>query len=385
MRGMVQAFARAGHDCQVAIFVASSSAGAAEWPLAQQLASLHTAPELTDWRQVLVDDNICFRLSGIDYRGISVEGGNTVRQLWHLLDAWQPDALVITDGQHPHCASLLSELARAAPERLIYCPKTVHLLPIGPYSISPNHSIVEALLNIRLVIAPSRFVADVISSVTGREVRHVYFPVYELPELDYATRPSAHAITLINASVLKGLTIFADLVANLRDMRFAAVPGWGTTQSDLKILHDAGNVTMLPFSREVDSIYLPTKILLVPSLCYEALGHVVIEAMLRGIVVIASAHGGLQEAKLGVDFMIPVSPVEIEADAHWRTRRLRLPIQSAGNWIDILTTLSKDRDMYAELSQQSRRAASAFVTSLHWSDIVMLVEQQLGTRVAEGG
>ena len=42
---------------------------------------------------------------------------------------------------------------------------------------------------------------------------------------------------------------------------------------------------------------------------FEAFGLVVIDAMLRGIPVIASTSGGLPEAKLGVDFIVPVTMV----------------------------------------------------------------------------
>ena len=47
-----------------------------------------------------------------------------------------------------------------------------------------------------------------------------------------------------------------------------------------------------------------------PSLWYEGFGLSVMEAMLRGIPVIASDSGGLAEAKLGTRFVVPVRPIE---------------------------------------------------------------------------
>ena len=47
-----------------------------------------------------------------------------------------------------------------------------------------------------------------------------------------------------------------------------------------------------------------------PSLWYEGFGLIVMESMLRGIPVVASDSGGLQEAKLGTGYVIPVHTIE---------------------------------------------------------------------------
>jgi len=53
-----------------------------------------------------------------------------------------------------------------------------------------------------------------------------------------------------------------------------------------------------------------TRILLAPSLWYEGFGLSAMEAMLRGVPVLASDSGGLQEAKAGTQFVLPVRPIE---------------------------------------------------------------------------
>ena len=53
-----------------------------------------------------------------------------------------------------------------------------------------------------------------------------------------------------------------------------------------------------------------TRVLLNPSLWYEGFGLIVMEAMLRGIPVVASSSGGLQEAKRGTGYVIPVRTIE---------------------------------------------------------------------------
>ena len=47
-----------------------------------------------------------------------------------------------------------------------------------------------------------------------------------------------------------------------------------------------------------------------PSLWVEGFGMAVVDAMLRGIPVLASNYGGLAEAKLGTDYLLPVHPIQ---------------------------------------------------------------------------
>ena len=52
-----------------------------------------------------------------------------------------------------------------------------------------------------------------------------------------------------------------------------------------------------------------TRVALVPSVWAEARSRIILEAMARGIPVMASATGGLAEAMLGMDYLLPVNPV----------------------------------------------------------------------------
>lgn len=53
-------------------------------------------------------------------------------------------------------------------------------------------------------------------------------------------------ITLFNPSAMKGIGVFIDLAHQLPGRRFAAVPTWATTQTDLDALTDIPNVDLLP-------------------------------------------------------------------------------------------------------------------------------------------
>jgi hypothetical protein len=56
---------------------------------------------------------------------------------------------------------------------------------------------------------------------------------------------------------------------------------------------------------DMEEAWRDIKVLIVPSLWFEAWGIVVIEAHLRGIPVIASDAGALTEAMLGLDYIVP--------------------------------------------------------------------------------
>jgi medium-chain acyl-[acyl-carrier-protein] hydrolase len=83
--------------------------------------------------------------------------------------------------------------------------------------------------------------------------------------------------------------------------------------------------------------------------------------MLRGVPVIASNIGGIPEAKLGVDYLLPVRPIE-RYHAQLDEQMVPLadvPAQDIGPWQAALERLLSDRAHYDELSRASRQAALA--------------------------
>jgi FkbM family methyltransferase len=94
---------------------------------------------------------------------------------------------------------------------------------------------------------------------------------------------------------------------------------------------------------------------------------VILEAMSRGIPVMASNAGGLAEAHLGVDYLLPVNPVV-------RYRPLvdelmvpvaEIPPQDVRPWEAALGRLLTDRAHYQQLSAESRRAALDYARGLN--------------------
>jgi hypothetical protein len=88
--------------------------------------------------------------------------------------------------------------------------------------------------------------------------------------------------------------------------------------------------------------------------------------MLRGIPVLASNVAGLPEAKLGVDYVLPVNPIE-RYEGRRDDRLIKVPMvphQDLKPWAAALDRLFSDRNHYEDLSTLSRNAALAFVSGL---------------------
>lgn len=103
------------------------------------------------------------------------------------------------------------------------------------------------------------------------------------------------------------------------------------------------------------------KVLLVPSVWFEAWGIVVVEAHLRGIPVISSNAGALPEAMLGLDYVIPVTTVDGKRD---EKGTYIVPEQDITPWADALNELMTDRVRYEEVSAQVRETTQQWLKDM---------------------
>jgi glycosyltransferase involved in cell wall biosynthesis len=156
-------------------------------------------------------------------------------------------------------------------------------------------------------------------------------------------------VTMVNPSEVKGIGMFLELAGRLPEADFLAVPTWGTTAADRRALAEQPNVRLAEPVEDIDELLARTRVLVMPSVWQETFGMTAVEAMLRGIPVVASDIGGLPEAMLGVPHL--------------------LPPHATGAWVDVVSRLLTDRVHYREISVQARRAAIGFAASTRIQDV----------------
>jgi glycosyltransferase involved in cell wall biosynthesis len=102
----------------------------------------------------------------------------------------------------------------------------------------------------------------------------------------------------------------------------------------------------------MDEVWSIVKVLIVPSLWFEAWGIVITEAQLRGIPVISSGVGGIPEAKLDVPYIIPVTPLSGKQSA---PHQYVVEEQNVKPWVETLEKLMENREEYEQISALARR------------------------------
>jgi glycosyltransferase involved in cell wall biosynthesis len=281
---------------------------------------------------------------------------------------FHPDWVLVSSEDVAHV--LLRESHYAAAERIVYLAHTPQFFPFGPASWNPDPQAARMVRQSAGIVAIGHHMAGYIKQHLGREADVVHPPIYGEPPFPRFGSFDDGWILMINPCVVKGIRIFLELADSFTEYPFAALAGWGTTTHDREQLLRRPNVRLLESVPKIDEVLSHSRLLLMPSLWYEGFGLIAMEAMLRGLPVIASDSGGLQEAKRGTRFIIPVRPIErFESvfDETHMPKPVEVP-QDIETWKTALRTLLTDRTVYLDEAERSRTAAIDFLAHVHASD-----------------
>ena len=323
------------------------------------------------WRDELVSQGLVIasgeRADTFDLAAVHVTAVREARDVRACLVAKireiAPD-WVLVSSEDPS-QTLLAAALGAAPERVAYMALTPQLFPFGPESLYPGAERADLVRRAELVFCLSTAAADYLREHAGVEAR-IYAPPHFGPGPFARVRNFDGAVLLMNACDVKGLPIFLDMARSAPHRRFAALPGYGTTPANRAAIDSLANVELWENARDLDEIFARTSVLAVPSLWMESFGLAVVDAMLRGIPVLAADHGALPEAKLGTEFLLAVRPIagfRDDLDENYLLAPIVLE-QDAAPWSAALSELLGERSTYDRHSEHAWRAANDFVRGL---------------------
>lgn len=355
-RLLMEALAARGHETLVVTRVPEFSEKAHE-ELKQELAARNIAASEDH-------ESLTYTLNGVRVRVLTRQPH--LRAFFQsCLNAFDPD-IIVTSTDDP--GQILFDLAIRHPRaRVVYLVRATIAVPFGPDSSMVSAAKTENLRHADLIIGVSHYVAGYVREWSGLDAIHVPISLLEPgSEFPLLGRFDNEFVSMVNPCAVKGITIFLELARRMPHLQFAAVPTWGTTPAELEELRRVPNITLLPRMDNIDDLLRRTRVMLVPSVWAEARSRIVLEAMSRGVPVVASDVGGLHDAKLGVPYLIRVNPIvryQPALDASM-VPVAEVPPQDVTPWQRVLERLTTDRAHWEEIAAASRRAALEYAASL---------------------
>jgi glycosyltransferase involved in cell wall biosynthesis len=349
-----------GHECRVISGAAESSTPEQQARLRRELEEQHFdssfAARLS--RDQVVKGNI---------EKIEVVAVRDLLRNAHIIAGhvaeWRPDWLLVSSEDLSH--TLLRHSARVAPGRIVYLAHTPQWFPFGPAAWNPDHDAARILERAAAIVVISHAMAAYVERHLGRKPVVVHPAIYGSGPWPVLSRFDG-AIGMINPCAVKGINTFLALADLLPDRKFAALPGWGTTRHDNENLRRRKNISVVPRVRDIEQFLQRLSVLVMPSVWLEGFGLIVMEALLRGVPVIASDSGGLREAKAGTHYVIPTRVVDKYEPVYDDRNMPRpvLPPQSVEPWIIAIHELTKSRESYDDGVRRGRESALRFVESI---------------------
>lgn len=355
-KSLAEEFAKKGHEViVVAPALATPSHITHEELLAELSAAGHTVQK--------EDGYYTFSIDGVKIHAV-INASKLRNKLIQKVKQENPDWVMIS-AEDPS-QTLLNAAFEAAPDKVIYLAHTPQMFPFGVESMYPGEKRTQTIGKSRLIVTISDFVADYIRSNTGFEVLVNHPPHFgEGPYDKIADFDNKYVLTM-NPCGVKGIDIFVGLAEAFPNVSFAYVPGWGTTPSDVSRMEKIPNITQLNNEPDLNDLLKQAKLLLMPTLWSEGFGMATVDAMLRGIPVLASDYGGLKEAKLGTDFSIPITPIQGftgELDENSLPQAI-LPKQDLTPWTAAIQELCFDKESYEKQVEVAYRKSHDFISNL---------------------
>lgn len=292
------------------------------------------------------------------------DGSARAAALRHEIATWSPDWVLVSSEDLSH--TLLRAAARGAANRLVYIAHTPQFFPFGPESWNADQPAAGIVRGAAGVVAISKFVAGYVERELGVQPAVIHPPIYGAPPHPRYRNFEQGLVLMINPCEVKGIDILLGLAQRLPHVEFGALRGWGTTRRDAQRIEASPNIRLLEPVRDIDELLRATRVLLMPSLWCEGFGLIVMEALLRGVPVVASNSGGLAEAKAGTHYVVPVAPIErygLEFDENHLPKVVVAP-QDIAAWVTALERLLTDAAEYDAESGRSIAASRQFVAGL---------------------
>ena len=291
---------------------------------------------------------------------------------------FDPD-IIVTSTDDP--GQILFDIAVKAPRARVVClVRATIAVPFGPDSSMVSAAKTALLKQADLVVGVSHYVAGYVREWSGMDAIHVPISLLEAgdtyPRLG---RFDNEFVSMVNPCAVKGISIFLELARRMPAVKFAAIPTWGTLAEELAAMRALPNVALLERMDNIDGLLGRTRVLLVPSVWAEARSRIVVEAMSRGVPVMASDVGGLHEAKLGVPYLVRVNPIvkyKPAVDASM-VPVAEVPEQNVEPWERILRRLVTDEPHWEEIAAASRRAAIEYAGNLSVEPFEHALEETL--------
>jgi surfactin synthase thioesterase subunit/glycosyltransferase involved in cell wall biosynthesis len=355
-RLLLEALAARGQVCRVVARI-SEFGEAGHTRCLEALASRGVTP------QSAADGVVVFQRAGVEVHVVT--NCNLRAHFAAQAEAFVPDVILVSTDDP---AQLLLDVALGHPTaRVVYLARATLALPFGPDCAFPSQTRTERIRACDAVVGVSQYVADYIRKYGGIGAVHVPISLMEPEDWPVLGRFDNEFVTFVNPCAVKGIAIFLALAEAFPQTAFAAVPTWGTNQQDRAALRARPNVRLLEPVDDINLLLARTRVLLVPSLWAEARSRIVLEALLRGVPVMAANVGGIPEAMLGIPYLLPVRPIE-----RYETRLdeqmvpvAEVPAQDIAPWREALARLLTDRAQYEEIARQSRRGALEYAKQLH--------------------